>query len=274
MTRAPTGDDGAAQRGPLLAVATVVVVGVVAMVAFANGMSIELAPLAVWGLLPLLLGGGLWLEARRRRHVREWAERVGWTYVGSDRTLVGRWRGDPFRTGSSRRTSEVVTGPWQGRQCVSFRYEYTTGSGKNRTTHTYHVVAMSLPAYLPTLELTPEGVGARIAKAFGGQDIQFESEDFNRAWRVRAADERFAHAVVHPRLMERLLRPDACRTSVRIEGTDVLTWAVGNPDLDALPRRLAVLAAVVDAVPDFVWQDHGHDPSRPRTDGPPHHPTG
>ncbi len=263
MTPGRGRDDGAAQRGPLLGVAAVLVVGVLVMVGVANGMSVEAGPALVWLLLPVVLGAGLWLEARRRKAVREWAERVGWTYVGSDRSLVGRWRGAPFGTGSSRRTSEVVVGPWQGRQCVSFRYQFTTGSGKNRTTHTYHVVAMALPAYLPTLELTPEGVGARIAKAFGGQDIQFESEDFNRAWRVRAADERFAHAVVHPRLMARLLQGDARGLALRVEGTDVLCWAQGNPNLDGLARRLTVMAAVADAVPRFVWQDHGHDPGPP-----------
>ena len=124
----------------------------------------------------------------------------------------------------------------------------------------FHVVAVPLPAYLPTLELTAEGVGAKLAKAFGGQDIEFESEDFNRAWRVEAGDAKFAHDVVHPRLMERLLRADARGVSLRVEGTDLLSWSSGSQQLDAIAGRLQVMCALVDAIPRFVWQDHGYDP--------------
>ena len=214
----------------------------------------------VWLVPVAVVVGVVWYQRKRDAALRAWAAATGWTYVGRDPSLVGRWRGQPFNVGHSRYAREVLVGRFGGREAVSFTYVYRTGGGKNQSTVTYHVLAMALPAYLPTLELTPEGLGAKVAKAFGGQDIQFESEDFNRAWRVEARDLKFAHDVVHPRLMERLLRPDARGVSIRIEGTDVLTWASGATDVTAIAPRLAVLAAVVDAVPRHVWQDHGHDP--------------
>lgn len=210
--------------------------------------------------VPALLVVPWWLTHRRTRRVQEWARQVGWTYVGWDRGLARRWRGRPFGTGDARRVRELVVGQWGGRPAQSFRYEYTTGSGKNRSTTTHHVVSLALPAYLPTVELTPESVLTRVASAFGGQDIQLESEDFNRAWRITAPDERFAHAVLHPRLMERLLQADARGVPLRIEGTDILCWTGGAPRLETIATRLQVMAAVVDAVPRFVWLDHGHDP--------------
>jgi hypothetical protein len=223
-------------------------------------------------IVPAIIVWTLWYQYRRIQLTRTWAATVGWTYVGSDPSLADRWRGQPFGIGHSRRVSEVVTGAFQGRPATSFAYRYTTGSGKSQSTHVFHVVTTALPAYLPTLELTPEGVGAKIAKAFGGDDIQFESDDFNRAWRVCASDERFAHDVVHPRLMERLLRGDI-RTNLRIEGTDILSWASGSPDLGAVAPRLQLMEAVVSAIPRYVWLDHGHDPGYGGTDPEPSGPS-
>jgi len=122
------------------------------------------------------------------------------------------------------------------------------------------VVVVPLPAYLPNLELTPEGIGSRLAETFGGEDIQFESDDFNRAWRVECGMEKFAYDVITPRLMERLVRSDAAGLSIRIDGTDVLCWSNGEQSLEALAPRLELLAAVRDAVPGFVWRDSGYDP--------------
>lgn len=214
-------------------------------------------------LVAVVLVSGWWFHRKRAAAVRAWAAGVGWRVVGTDASLVHRWRGRPFGVGSRRRVSELVVGTFAGRHAATFRYEYTTGSGKNRSTITHHVVALALPAFLPTVELSPDGLGAKLAKAFGGQDIVFESDAFNRAWRVTAPDARYAHAVLHPRLMERLLRPDAQGLSLRIEGSDVLCWTLGAPRLDDVARRLHVLTAVVEHVPRFVWLDHGHDPEAP-----------
>ena len=92
---------------------------------------------------------------------------------------------------------------------------------------------------------------------------QFESEAFNRAYRVAADDQRTGHAILPPRLMERLL-PDALGNAWRIDGTWILSWEPGTTDLDRLAPRLGLLSAVVRSVPRHVWQDHG-DPTRPRS---------
>ena len=102
----------------------------------------------------------------------------------------------------------------------------------------------------------------RLATLVGGQDIRVESDDVNRAYRVAATDERFGHAIVHPRLMERLLQPDALGIAWRIEGPWILSWEPGETDLDRVAPRLGLLAAVVRSIPPHVWQDHGVDPDR------------
>jgi hypothetical protein len=198
---------------------------------------------------------------KRRAAMLAWAAGRGWTLVGDASHLVGRWRGAPFGMGRARRVTNAATGTFAGRPGITFDYQYTTGSGKNRTTHHYHVTVLSMPAALPHLQLTPESFGTAIAKMFGGEDIEFESEQFNQMWRVQSSVPRFAYDVVHPRLMERLLYPDA-RGPMRIEGTDLVSWRSGMQDPRWIDGRLALLNDVIGSVPDFVWRQVGYDPHR------------
>jgi len=214
-------------------------------------------------VVPVLLFGaaltlGVVLHHRRVEAMRRWASAIGWTYVGSDSSLVRRWRGQPFGQGHAQRTSDVLVGTFDGARAVSFTYSWTTGSGKNQSTHRAHVVALGLPTALPWVEVTPQGLGARIAKAFGAQDIDFELQEFNDAFRVASGDPRVAHAIIHPRHMERLLA--GSRLPWRIEGADVLTWRLGGTDVTTIHPALVALRDVVAAVPRHVWQDHGWDP--------------
>ncbi len=242
-------------------IAGAVVIGLVLAFSRADGSSALVYPLF------FLVAGAAAVASAVYRHkraaaLREWAQKIGWTYVGSDSSLTGRWRGEPFGRGHSQGATEVITGAYGGHPAVSFAYRFTTGSGKNRQTHEYHVVAMAMPAWLPTVQLTPEGIGSRVVSAFGGQDLEFESEEFNRLWRVEARDPRYASDVLHPRTLERLVRPDARGLSLRIEGSDVLCWSPGLPDVETLATRLGVMRALVTGVPRHVWLDHGFDPAR------------
>jgi hypothetical protein len=213
----------------------------------------------------VLLVLGMWLQRKRHARFRQWASTIGWTYQESDRSLVDLSRSQPFGVGSSRGATEVLRGTFDGRSALSFTYTWTTGSGKSRSTHHAHVVALSLPGYLPTLEVTPEGLGAKLAKLVGARDLQLESEAFNQAYRVATSDERVGHAILHPRLMERLLDADALCNAWRIEGTGILSWSWGSTDLDRLGSRLQLLAAIARSIPRHVWLDHGYDPAADAT---------
>lgn len=247
--------------GIAAAVLGVLVVGSIAWSALAADGTL-LAPVVIgW----LVVGGvalAWWLDEKRHERLAQWAAARGWSYQRQDQSLVSTWSGEPFGEGHGRRATEVLRGAVDGHGVVSFTYRWTVGSGKEKTTHTRQVVALGLPTALPTLELTPEWLGTRVLRAFGGQDIQFESEDFNRAWRVRARDLKFAHDVVNPRLMARLLLSDARGESLRIEGATVLTWMPGRTDPARVDAALTLLRAVSAAVPQHVWEDMGRPTPR------------
>jgi hypothetical protein len=223
-------------------------------------------------LLPVLFGLGVVavvvvgfvLERKRRERLMLFCRNRGWTFTAEDPTLVSLWTGEPFDTGRRRRARNVLTGTESGRRFTAFDYSYETESRDSRgrstkTTHRYAVCVVHLPAYLPSLEVAPEAVLSRLAAAVGlTSDIDLESEDFNRRFRVRAPDRKFATDVLSARTMAYLLSvPPA---AWRIQGTDMMRWEHGMLDPADVPVSAAILDRVADGIPTFVWKDHGYDP--------------
>jgi len=207
----------------------------------------------------------------RIRELHGLAMSKGWQYLAGDPfNLPGRWPGHPFGKGYGRRASNVVTGTVGLYPMVAFDYVYkedSTDSKGNRTTHTYNfaVCALAMPCALPELQLAPEGVFSRIGQALGMQDIELESEDFNRRYRVRCPDRKLATDILTPRTMETLLRVDGF--CVRFAGADAVCAVSGRLHAADLLNRTAAIAALVDGIPTFVWKDYGLA-ERPPTSSP------
>jgi hypothetical protein len=198
-------------------------------------------------------------DKRRREMLMQWASNSGFQYVARDDSWCSRWGHTPFGEGSDRRARNVVTGEYGGRPFVAFDYSYEvqsgTGSGTtNTTTYHYAVCALQLPAPLPQLQVTRENVLTRFGDAIGiAEDIQLESDDFNRKFRVKADDRKFAYDVLTPRTMQALLsRPPL---DWRLAGTDALAWSEGEVTPSLAMEHLQTLRAVVDGIPQFVWND-------------------
>lgn len=217
--------------------------------------------LPAFAVAAVAAGFGAWRGALRRRRLAEWASATpGWAYLPEDPSLLNISFRFPFGTGESRSVTEVLRGTFTDREAVSFVYTFQQRAGRGAAVFRFHVVAMRLPQCLPVVEVVPERLVERAEKALGAQDLRFESEAFNRAYRVQARDERVAYAIVQPLLMERLLRDDARDIAWRVDGDWVLSWRSGVTDLGTLAARLSLLSAVVASVPPYVWQDYGYGP--------------
>lgn len=211
-------------------------------------------------------------EQKRRSLLVQWAAANNWTFAARDDSWCVRWQGEPFGNGNNRKARNVLTGQWKGRPFSSFDYSYDTytsnGQGGERTeTHYFAVSAVTLPTYLPRLQVTPENLLTRLGNALGLSDIELESEDFNRAFRVSANDPKFASDVLNARTMEMLLaRP---HFSWRIEGTDILCWSSGEQHPAEVTARVATMLDVVNGIPSFVWHDNGYDAGSTAVGGTP-----
>lgn len=198
-------------------------------------------------------------EQRRRALLQGFALSNGWTYAASDDSVYERFLGTPFGQGDDRSATNVLRGRHAGAEMVAFDYSYktsTTDSKGNRSTTTYRyaICALQLPAFLPSLEITPESALTRLAGAIGFDDVDLESEDFNRRFRVKARDPKLASDVLSPRTMEALLARPALH--LRLLGLDAVNWETGRLEPTALLARLSTLQALIAGVPSFVWSDH------------------
>ncbi len=173
-------------------------------------------------LLPLLvmvamtIARNLYSKSRadnRVQAVTTIASKGGWRYFDTEPALADRWPGDPFGKGDHRDVTNVIRGSWGGRKFIAFDYSYeirhglfpqARGAG---LVNRFGVVMMQLPGSLPYLQVQHENLlGEKVADMLTGeQDIAFESDEFNRLFRITADDTWYARAVIQPRMMNLLM---------------------------------------------------------------------
>jgi hypothetical protein len=210
-------------------------------------------------LLVASVGGFAWYRQKQRRELLQgFAASEGWTFAPRDDSWTARFPGKPFGTGDHRRATNVLQGAFRGRQLVAFDYSFQTHSsdangGSSTTTHRYAFCALGLPTSVPRLELLPEGRLGRVGTALGRQDIELESEDFNRRYRVQSDQPKFAYDVLAPRTMEALLTRPALH--LRLQGADAVCWENGQHSPVDLLARLDALCVLLDGIPPYVWSD-------------------
>lgn len=228
-------------------------------------------------LLPLLLmvavtiARNLYGKRRaddRGQAVSAIALKSGWRYFGAEPALADRWPGDPFGRGDHRDVTNVIRGSWGGRKFIAFDYSYETRQGlfpQARGTglvNRFGVVVMQLPASLPYLQVQHENLlGEKIADMLSGeQDIAFESDEFNRLFRITADDTWYARAVIHPRMMG--LLTDRGELAWRLSGRDLIGWHRGHHTDEELHHRLDFLAALIEEIPRDVWDQYATEPRK------------
>lgn len=197
----------------------------------------------------------------RRMHDEylEFARLHGWTYESRTHEFNHRFSGFPFGQGSARRQESVLRGSYNGQQCATFAHVFDAvrdRDGTTRGTQAFQVTLAELPVALPRLDIVPENLPAAIAKALGGGDVDVESHAFNQRWRVISNDPRYAHSVLDPRMVERLLASDVEGLAVRIDGGAVYVWSMGRRGVDNLARRLGVVSGIARRIPAHVIREY------------------
>ena len=204
---------------------------------------------------------------KRRDAMSAQAARMGFRYAPTVPGLMERLTalGDPFDRGSGSRARNVLTGMWDGRSATAFDYSYKTSSGKETKTHHLGIVCIDAQLDMPTLSVLPEGVLTRAMGALLGDDVQLESEDFNRAFRVTSDNRRFATDVLHPRTMQFLLANG--REGFRLVDGQAIRVSVGTIEPLAIPGAMAYLDTILDDIPDHVRRGLGRYASGTRGEG-------
>lgn len=165
-----------------------------------------------------------------------------------------------FGLGDGRGCENVVWGDWHGLTVKEADYWYYTEStdSKGHTSRSYHnfsVVLADLPAVLPRVSIEKERLLTRLADALSFHDLDFESEDFNRLFQIRAADREFAYKLIDARMMRWLLSTQA-NFGFEVNGPTLLVWS-GRLRPTALVPLFGSAALFRDHIPRLVWNECG-----------------
>jgi hypothetical protein len=133
-------------------------------------------------------------RARERTQImRAAARQLGWTFFAEAplNYIPGLDRFTLFDQGHGKQIINLMCGEASGTKAAVFDYIYTTGSGKNSSTHYQTVVYLEpLNLVLPYFSLRPEGLMTKVLSAFGYQDIDFgQRPEFSRQYILRGQDE-------------------------------------------------------------------------------------
>lgn len=206
------------------------------------------------------LGVGLLASERKRSRVRaearSFASLSDWTFQESLNGLFAGLKTPPFDAQEMTYT-QVVTGRFGGYECFDGLFEWRKRIDReNYVTGSHRVAAVRLPDELPRLMLVPEGPGARLAKALGGADIDFESSMFNRSWRVLADDPRVAYEMLSPRVLGKLEAMEFKSPLLFERGLGVRIDD-DSKGIDSLAERLGGILAVARYLPEHTIEDYG-----------------
>jgi hypothetical protein len=157
-------------------------------------------------------------EQKRSNAFLQLAPNLGLKYqMGKDTELPHRYFFvRRLAQGSNRYAVNSLSGNYDGHQICVFDYHYeTTSVNSDETTHhqcsllIIHVITGDTLAEFPEVIITREGAASSLSQALGSDDIDFESLEFSRIFRVQSKDRKFAYDVCHPRMMEYLMmNPD------------------------------------------------------------------
>jgi hypothetical protein len=221
--------------------------------------------IAFLGLVALVL----WLSYQRKRRRREALAALGRASglrfsVDDPFDLVDQEDFHLFRMGEGRGCENVLWGDWKGIPVKEADYWYYTQStdAQGHTTRDYRylsIVEAALPCTIPKISIQRETIFSRLGERLGFDDIEFESEDFNHTFQVKAVDVKFAFRLVDARMMQWLL-----------ESTDGFGFELGGSNLlvhcnrqrsEAVEAVLDTALAFRDRIPRLIWNEYGTTPS-------------
>ena len=212
----------------------------------------------VAALIIVAIVAGALQEGERRKALAELAQRLGLTLERGRNKGIVREYGflNWMQSGSNRYAENVFSGVYRGHRVVFFDFHYETYQNTKRGRETHHhwssFYVLELPLQCPEFHLYPENFLSRIGQALGAQDIDFESDEFSRAFVVKCPDKKFAYDVCHSRMMEFLLK----HRSIRLE-MERTCLAAGWQEVlkaEAIEKRLDLLVQIRELLPAYLLQ--------------------
>ena len=211
-----------------------------------------------------IAGAGMYFSYKSRQKrvqaVMALGQRAGLDFSATDVDHIVDMPFTLFTRGDGRGVELVLSGTHNGAPLQLFDYWYydeTYNAQTHSTSRSYHRFTCgiaTITAACPHLSIGHENFFSRIGSHVGVHDIEFESDEFNKQFRVKGSDQKFAFCVLDGQMMEWLQGSDAFDT-VEVVGPWVLV-ATGKLD----PQRWLELGTWLDAfrshIPQVVYSEY------------------
>ncbi|WP_155829975.1 DUF3137 domain-containing protein [Glycomyces tenuis] len=253
---------------PLVDPASSAALWVTSALCFASIVAVPI--LAVWYLQRWTTGSLIgWREQKRliphqqrqMPYFRQWAAERGMIYAPRNDAWAGIAAPWPF-IGEDARAEHVFTGTVGCHEVAAFQYSGRlsergrVGLIRDRRRVLITCVAVRLPAPRLELLIIPGTAFDQATQraGFAPVGLRYENPRFNERFRVTAENERFAHDVLTPRMMEWMLAdPLASQRPLMVRGAFLITWHKEPITLEPLDSLIGMLGGFLDRVPGHVW---------------------
>lgn len=211
-----------------------------------------------------------WAARRRQQRAQEWrALAVSLGLEFNDRDPFGilpRYYHPLLHIGDKREVYHMMHGEYRGWGVKCFDYTYTIDGGNEREIHIMTLLLVDSPMFFEPLQIRPEDSVDRVRQTLGGEDIDFESDEFSRKYWVTSKNRKFAYDLLHTRAMEFLLaqRP----LYIETHGNAVLFRFAEERFRLELPEHVQALLDMgigfMELVPRYLVDDRRREPGPAR----------
>jgi hypothetical protein len=197
------------------------------------------------------------LRAKRAAQIGDNASRAGLQNSASDPFDCARVSFTLFARGDGRGAENVMwREPGDGHvyRVFDFWYydEYKGEQGPERIYHRSSCAMALVGSSWPDITIEREGLLNKVITKIAGDDIEFESEEFNRLFAVHCRDRRFASALLDAQMLDFLLTTKG-ELNFELKGRWLLVWTDPvNPKL--MPGLLAIAEQFVSHIAPVVWE--------------------
>lgn len=198
-------------------------------------------------------------EKKRKEALQLIAKQLGLSFSPArDRSIASTYRFlDRLRAGENRYAYNVMRGTApEGYPMVLFDYHYETtttdSDGDRQTTHHYFsVFTLTMKKHFPELTIEPEGFFSKIAQALGFDDIDFESHEFSRRYKVKGPDKKFAYDVCNAQMIDYLLKQE--KLAIELESNVLAMVFSGRMKPENVKFNYERLQKIRSLMPNYLF---------------------
>ncbi len=184
----------------------------------------------------------------------EVAQKLGLSFDPAESTsILSRYAFiNRMQYGKKKHAYNALKGCYQEEQVELFDLRYEIyGIDKNSTDDYYSFYTLKLPRSFPEVTLYKEGLISKLYQATGHNDIDFESHEFSRKFRVRSDNPKFAYDFCNARMIEYLI--DNTDLSIEID-RNILCISFNKPlQFEAVEHNLGRLLMLRSLMPDYLF---------------------